>query len=186
MARIGWIFAGLLVAVMGGIVLWFGGKDLVQACVSMTWPCVTGKVTESTVKHSVQRNYSSHRRGRAVDRYTPIVKYSYIVNGAEYSGNIIAFAMGSYGNVRGARAVADKYPSGAEVKIYHDPGNPGTSVLQAGNIIPSLIIVGLGLLFFALGIGAPFLIPNKSRSVREEKAAAQESTEEAESESFKF
>lgn len=190
MQKIWWTFLGIIVCVAGGCVLWFGGKEVVLAGRSNSWPSVAGKVTELRVNHSTHTNRGlkirGHRRTYTHDMYTPVVKYSYTVNGAQYNGDTIAFGMGSYGDKKGADAVVDKYTTSNELNVYYDPGNPGTSVLQRGNMIPGLLACGGGILMLAIGIAAPFFLPDKPRSPREEKPAAHESTDGGADEGFKF
>ncbi len=188
MQRIWWIFIGFIVCVIGGVFLWFGGRDITLACSSKSWPTSMGTVTESKVRHSTsrssRRSHSGYRRTRTSHRYTPVVKYTYTVNELEYRGDTIAFGMGSYGNKNEASAVSRKYPSGSTVTVYYNPASPATSVLQPGNMVPGLLICAGGLFILALGIIAPFFLPDKPRPSAAKSSEPQEGSGGGEGFSF--
>lgn len=58
----------------------------------------------------------------------PIVTYSYQVNGQAYEGKRIAPSVESGGS--GSAKVIARYPVGASVQVFYNPGDPSAAVLE--------------------------------------------------------
>jgi len=83
------------------------------------WPSTMGTVVMSTVEtRSTSDGYTDY----------PVVQYSYQINGQMYQG--YKLAPGPEVGGSGARKVAAKYPSGAQVMVFYDPQNPSDAVLE--------------------------------------------------------
>ena len=88
---------------------------------SKDYVAAQGVVTESYVKTT------SHNEGRS---HTPIVEYSYDVNGTSWAGDNPSYhAFGMSSNKDAAKTVA-QFPVGKEITVYYDPNDPGESVLE--------------------------------------------------------
>ena len=74
------------------------------------------------------------RRGRGLflydDEYQPIITYAYEVAGTTHSNDIPAIR---YESREEAEAVLRADPVGAPLRVYYDPADPGTSVLDVGD-----------------------------------------------------
>lgn len=87
------------------------------------WSSTTGTVLMSTVQ--------SKRTGKSRSTY-PVVVYQYTVNGQNHQGQRIK-AGEQFMNIRvagQAQATAARYPVGATVTVYYNPGNPAESALE--------------------------------------------------------
>jgi hypothetical protein len=62
--------------------------------------------------------------------YRPAVAYEYEAPGHKYKYVLIAFGLKSRGSREEAEAVLESYPKGARVRVYYDPDDPQSSVLQ--------------------------------------------------------
>ena len=93
-------------------------KDAAQA-----WPTTSGMVLSSSVRTRRSGNSTSH---------SPVVVYSYEVNGKAYQSQIIK-AGDQYMSVRimgQAQDTVDRYPAGRRVTVYYNPANPKESALE--------------------------------------------------------
>jgi Protein of unknown function (DUF3592) len=83
------------------------------------WPAVKGVITESRVSFT--------RDSNGVNK-SAVVRYAYTVAATPFAGGRI-----NIGNSTGNpdKAVA-RYPRGAEVMVYYDPGKPDLAVLEPG------------------------------------------------------
>lgn len=139
------IFGSLFVVVGAGI-LWVDHASRAQSSAARSWPTTTGTVTRSEVNRGVNisdRNVS----------YTPIVSYSYTVNGRSYTGDQIDATRG--GLRTRIRETAEErvrpYPAGAAVAVHYDPSGPGNAMLET-NATSSRLFIVLAALFLAVGM----------------------------------
>jgi hypothetical protein len=84
------------------------------------------------------------------------ITYVYWVSGREFSGHRLNFDVRQL-EYDEAKAIVQRYPPGANVRVYYDPRNPSDCVLEPG-MQPStmdlpvcaLVLAGIGLLFLLL------------------------------------
>lgn len=132
-----WIFRFMA----GGMVLLtscFFGNALIErqtAAASRNWPAVQGRVVSSEVVVASQTSGGGTRR----TSYRALIKYSYQVGTARFESVRVSF-MG-WGSSAGtmqrsdksaARSDANRYPRGAEVKVFYNPQDPSEAVLEPG------------------------------------------------------
>jgi hypothetical protein len=102
-----------------------------------SWPAATGVVTEQEVSSGTLTT---------TETVLQIMHYSYLVNGAKYSGKlqiIIGKTMGE--NVR-KQAFLDSYPVGRSLEVHYDPADPSKSLIEAGSESGAfLTLLGVGL-----------------------------------------
>ncbi len=102
-----------------------------------SWPAAAGVVTEQELASGTLTTTQTTRQ---------IMRYSYTVNGAEYSGTlqmIMGKTMGE--NVR-KQAFLDDYPVGKSLEVHYDPADPSKSLIEAeseGGTLLTLLGVGL-------------------------------------------
>ena len=79
------------------------------------------------------RAQASKRRGsKARDViYTPVVEYSYRVNGQEFRSRQIGADDQGEDTLADAEKIVGKFPKGANVAVYFDPNSPGNAMLEA-------------------------------------------------------
>jgi hypothetical protein len=114
----------LIGAVVAGlaILMWRGYQDRKA---SPQWPSVMGRVTRSKV--TPQNQMDPHSREWQVE-----VNYTYTVNGLPFKGNRIRALLPRLDSEAEALAIQQRFPEGAEVPVYYDPGKPQSSVLISG------------------------------------------------------
>mgnify|MGYP002651796972 CR=1 FL=1 len=88
------------------------------------WPAVEGVVIESAIAAD---------REAGCQRFRPVVRYRYEVDGQRYEGSRIKWAMDQgFRKYTRARRLLDRYRAGAAIKVHYDPSRPGTAVLMTG------------------------------------------------------
>ena len=91
---------------------------------SVEWPSVEGKVIKSELSPST----FARRRGGV--NYSPNIRYSYTVNGRKLTSNRIMFGGVMAGRASKMQKYIERYPEDSIVKIYYDPTNPESAVLE--------------------------------------------------------
>src|SRR3954467_1216488 len=76
-----------------------------------TWREVSGVVLHSGVEF-------------AGDTYLPVIRYEYGVDGVTYRGDTIVAGLITYNWKGPAERLVDRFPVGAKVPVFVDPGNP--------------------------------------------------------------
>ena len=116
---------------------------------SATWPSVSGTIVLSRVTASEPRRIL----GRDTEPgYSADIAYQFRVGGSRYTGETIAFAIGS-SHQSSAENRVRKYPLGMAVSVYYNPNDPTKSVLEPGyrrEDIYMLLFVGILTLCFAV------------------------------------
>lgn len=146
------IFGGLLLMGLGGLVIFAGVFQAMQAQQAADWPTTPGIITASTLEE----------KGDEIKRYHLEVEYEYTVQEEQYTGDEISFGT-SVGERNRTKAKAEqaKYAKGTQVDVYYDPNNPQTAVLEprladqevmmAGTVCgATLLVLGLIPMYFGL------------------------------------
>src|SRR4051812_546335 len=115
--------AFVLCAIACGMIL--AGRLTVQRGTgTKTWPAASGVVIDSAV--------AADRDGGR-QRFRPVVRYRYEVDGQRYEGSRIQWTMDQgYRKYTRARHLLDRYRNGSVVTVHYDPSRPGSAVLQTG------------------------------------------------------
>ena len=85
----------------------------------------------------------------------PGVRFEYRISGTRYTGDRVSY--GGHSPGIGAAEIAARYPLGAAVTVWYDPGQPGKAVLEPGPKLANWIEPGVGLAMVVLGTLAWFL-----------------------------
>jgi hypothetical protein len=86
------------------------------------WPHTQGRVTSSSFMETWEAGHT----------YTPIIKYTYEVDGTTYEGDAYTFVeMRTEKKI--AAEIVDALPQGLPVKVYYDPSKPSRAVLLPKN-----------------------------------------------------
>lgn len=104
------------------------------------WPSVEGRVISASVDRAERMDQDTRR---VTYRYTPVVRYSYSVDGQEYEGTKITYTQGQYRTESRAREDLEPYPVGGQVTVYYDPQNPKSLVLEPGGDPMLFVVAGL-------------------------------------------
>ena len=125
-----------------------GIQTIQQALASNEWPSASGIIVESRLERSARTHAS----------YSPIIRYSYVVNGTFYQNSRIDF--GLFWGRRSSQQIIHAHAPGEKVSVYFSPENPQQAVLlnglQAGSF-QRLIMSTLIASFLVLFIWGPIL-----------------------------
>ena len=145
------IVFGLIFVVAGLFLLWQGSKEHRTCRESRDWPCVAGRITESTMQVT---------RRRRSTRYSPRVSYTYSVMGQAYfgAGTTIGATQG-FSSQANVQAQLAKYPLGQPVSVYYDPQRPSQATLEPGatrgawgTVLMGVITGGMGAAVLIFGL----------------------------------
>ena len=145
------IFPWIFILVGGGI-MYAGVTNLRNASASKNWPTVPGKVVVSELNRS--------RSDKGSTTYSATVVYDYNVDGTTYSAKRVSFGQGSSSNPAGARTVLNKYKLGNEVNVHYSPKDPSLAVLEPGVTGVTMLLPGIGAVFFLVGCAMAFFLPS--------------------------
>ena len=149
-------FPGIIcfLLLVGAIVIcWLGTRELIEAQASHDWPSVEGIITYSEFEYTGTGSNSTR---------SPVVRYRYMVDGKEYTGERIAF--GPIPGDKGGDALFiserdEKIKAfaviieGSRIAVYYDTSNPSDAVLLQGGGMFVLIYYFCG----ALMLGVAFM-----------------------------
>ena len=97
--------------------------------------------------------YVDESRSDDSTTYKPRIEYEYTVNGDEFVGDRYSFVLFGQGDRGYARSIVDRYPTGKEITVFVDPGDPGESVIdRTDDTFPSPVLLFL-VPFHCVGIG---------------------------------
>lgn len=146
----------LLFAIFAGVFLWQSYRllkrslpGLRDAQASRSWPSVPGTVTIVSSRAewvNVKRKNLSYFR--------PWVQSTYKVNGQALVCERFAFNdhLISTSTKKDAEDRIKSYQVGQTVQVYYDPNDPQKSVLEPGNISPSMSSLVGAVIFFGLAL----------------------------------
>ena len=135
------VFAGFGV---GFIV--YGYNVLQNAKQSEKWPVVNGTVILSKIEKRENTTGTGVKRRTTVS-YLPKIEFKYSIKGREYKSNNVVFGQ----STEGAGNIVQRYPKGEKVKVYYNPSDHATAVLEPGVSISSYLFLGSGILFAIIG-----------------------------------
>jgi hypothetical protein len=124
----------------------YGGSVLDNAKASAEWPTVQGTVMHSDV---VRERGTGDNRGKY--HYEADVMFEFELDGQTYSSNNVSFGEYASSQASHAREIVRRYPEGSRVTVYYNPEDPDTAVLEPGVSWSSYILLGMGILFCAIG-----------------------------------
>lgn len=146
----------LLFAIFAGVFLWQSYRllkrslpGLRDAQASRSWPSVPGTVTIV----SSRAEWVNVRR-KNLSYFRPWVQSTYAVNGQALVCERFAFNdhLISTGTKKDAEDRIKSYQVGQTVQVYYDPNDPQKSVLEPGNISPSMSSLVGAVIFFGLAL----------------------------------
>lgn len=122
-----------------GMLFWFfRTRRLSQE--SQAWPAAPGTITRSDISENVSRDADGEHDSTT---YTPNVGYEYVVDGQTYHGTRIQFGGPWCSSRASAVQYVERYPLGAKVEVFHDPGKPSLCTLDRTTSRASLVWIGL-------------------------------------------
>ena len=131
--------------VCGAIGTTAGASLIMTGIKSSGWSKTKGLILSSEVTTSYNEHHSK-------TTMTPVVTYKYALNGREYQSRQVSTGDHGSGDIKQARKVVERYCPGMEVTVFFNPNDPGNAVLEPGLSISSVIILGVGVVFFCAAI----------------------------------
>ncbi len=110
---------GVALILIGAIAAWRAIRAADLARGELRWQAVTARVVSSTIR----------MKG---EDFEPVVEYSYEYEGRKHSGNQIRSNLMTSESRDPANAEVSKYPPGADITVFVNPGDPRQSVIEAG------------------------------------------------------
>ncbi len=158
------LLIGLAMLLLGTGFTYWGVSNILETLEASSWPTTKGLVKKSAVRVDKRRERTdaddkSGLRYRTYTYYIPEVVYEYTVNNKNYTSDRITTAKIEYRNKKTfgirigaparsiAQSIVDNYKAGSTVDVYHQPGEPGTALLDTSLrfslFIPLLITIPL-------------------------------------------
>lgn len=154
------IIVGLLMGIPAlAIFSVVGYRQLLPALASARWPVVHGVVHHaSTASSEVLDHNSVTGRFETKTHRRAVIRFTYTVDGGEYTGDQVWFGMKIAGeDAYDVDRMMQRYKDGDTVPVFYDPRRPARSVLEPGPTrfhFYMMITAGV-LLFFASLMVAP-------------------------------
>ena len=142
------IAAGIFSLLLGSLGLWTGLQQLKNRRLLSNWKTTPGKIIE---RGTYRPNIASLSVGAF--RYSPLVKYSYQVNGAEFINDAIhprRIQLPRHSSRKWAQKQAESFPS--EVLVYYNSDDPSESYLLMTSKLVLGTVVALGALLILIGL----------------------------------
>jgi len=137
------LFFGCASVLSGSALLAAGGRALVRAVRSKSWPSVEGSIASSAIiKDQYSNSHAKHWLRAAI-------RYSYCVRGRSYAGQRIRFLDQGTND---AETVVARYPAGKAVRIYYSPADASLSVLEPGATWFQTLFLPIALALITAGI----------------------------------
>lgn len=141
--------------ILGGLVLFFGVRNILHAGASTSWPTVSGVVRDSGVESESGENGAT---------YHARIWYEYTADGIKHSGSRVAF--GDYGSSDPSHAqnIVNRYPVGMGVTVHYLSSNPDESVIETGVKSQAYFVPMGGLVFLTMGLLMAVFLPRVFRN----------------------
>jgi Protein of unknown function (DUF3592) len=142
------IAAGVFSLLLGSVGLWTGLRQLKNRLLLNSWKTTPGKVIERGTYRPKIASLSA-----SAFRYSPLVKYSYQVNGADFINDAIhprRIQLPRHSSKKWAQKQAEKFPG--EVLVHYNSDDPGESYLIMTSKLVLGIVVALGVLLILIGL----------------------------------
>ncbi len=141
-AKIELIIGVVFTAVGGGLTIFLLVLPVTRLAIAQGWLEVPATVVASTVRSWRTDDGTSYRAD---------VLYEYSAAGRFWRSNRRGFSPMHSADAEAARATVERYPAGAEIPCFVDPGDPGRSVLDR-RLRPVYLIGLFPLVFLLVGL----------------------------------
>jgi hypothetical protein len=139
-----------LIGVVGGLLCGLGHKRArTRSEAAERWLTAPGTVIEA----GVSRGGSSRSA-----YYSPVVRYSYEVNGKTRQGTRLRFGMVTTQGRGGAEKILAPYPVGGAIDVRYNPDNPDDSVLEPARVGRNLLFGAIACALLILAGGAIIIL----------------------------
>jgi len=135
-----------------GLLLTLGGLKLISdARSNVSWPTAEGVITKS------EKGSERVSIGSSEYHDFPDIKYSFKVQGEEYTG----FMISSRDFNEPIEKTLEKYPVGKKVIVHYNPKDPSVAYLETGASFQSYIGFFIGIIFLITGISIAIFVKKK-------------------------
>jgi hypothetical protein len=142
-------------AVLGVIAFGFGAWGAYNGQQTLKWPRVEAEIVDA----KLTRHERETRDVQRPDRWTTFtVRYLYRVDGKTYLGGGTEPYDFNMQNSAGAKKMADAYPVGMKTTVAYNPTNVSESYLMPGPSSFSLVLLGIGAVFWLVALLARRMI----------------------------
>ena len=149
--RKGQLLMGRIFLSIGIVFLLWNGWVIANGLLANQWPTTVGMITSSGYDTSSSVDFN----GSPYTTYTANIRYSYTVNGNNYSSQRVYFSdIFNFGE-SASRAVM-KYPRGETVQVYYNPDDPAIALLEKG--ISTMMLIFMIMAFAFSGAGILFIL----------------------------
>jgi len=142
------IVSGIFSLLLGSVGLWTGVRQLKNRRLLGNWKTTPGKVIERGTYRPKIASLSA-----SAFRYSPLIKYSYQVNGAEFINDAIhprRIQLPRHSSKKWAQKRAESFPD--EVIVHYNSEDPGESYLVMTSKLILGIVAGVGVLLILIGV----------------------------------
>ena len=147
--------AFLALVMLGIVQVALGLKAWGLARRSRGWNAAAGRIVHSAVEAEGPDLVDA-------DVVRVAVRYEYHVGGTRLVADTVAFGLEELMDGAEARAIAERYPEGAEVTVHYDPENPDVAVLEYTRVKYAATSLAAGLILIAGGVAVLLLCPAQS------------------------
>jgi hypothetical protein len=150
-----WMF-GTPFALIGGVMVWIAINSFARDRAVKSWPSTDGIIISSTIEGTWTQVQDQWGHMQAYENCEPKVRYTYTVNANTTDSNTLEGSKLSRVRTSTSRAEAqkwiDRYPAGKAVKVYYDPKDPASCVLEMKTSVGGVILAAMGGVFLLLGL----------------------------------
>jgi hypothetical protein len=139
---------------VGAVILFFGGRGVLRAWQSQSWPTTRGVVVYGTTDKSQTVTTNDDDEEFVSTTYGARVVYRYEVDGRRHYSNTRAFGQLAGSDSEWASRIAALYPLGREVTVSYRPDAPDIAALETGIASEAWWAPGAGAAFFLFGLAA--------------------------------
>jgi len=142
------IVSGIFSLLLGSVGLWTGLRQLKNRRMLSNWKTTPGKVIE---RGTYRPNIAS--TSPSAFRYSPLVKYSYHVDGAEFINDAVhprRIQLPRHSSLKWAQKQAESFPG--EVIVHYNSDDPGESYLLMTSKLVLGTVMALGVLLILVGL----------------------------------
>ena len=136
----------------GSLAIWGAFRVSSDIRRGRSWPTVPGKILERRVGDPMGT------KGRS---FLPYVKYTYVVDGKEYTNDQVYLIRRSGGMATRMRKLVDSFPD--PVPVHYDPKDPSSTYLISNPTSTSWTLVAFGALALLMGLGQLLMIWGKKQ-----------------------
>ncbi len=133
----------------------FGIYFIALGNAARSWPRVEGRVISTRIRidYPTAGTQGTRSQRQRLRQFYPSITYSWTVEGQSYTGS--RYQLGTthekYDERQEAVKAAARFPAGAPIPVYYEPGNPSQAVLDPRTSAGVYVPLPLGLLILGLG-----------------------------------